>query len=232
MCIRDSFYTDGLLTRIEQNNITDGNDFVNEYTYNADGTVATTTTTVLDAIGTPLSTFVVTYFYADGVRERDEWSLPGFGLFRTVFHSYGSDGLIETSDWQNAGAPGGLLYSYTWNAEGKLEQQALDFERDGVFDEFINITHAGGRPVSRQVIGSPNTIPPNYVEIPFYGPDGRIERIDYDANTDGSIDAVGTAVWEDGPCKKFFLPNLNPTNLAGTDGDPDSASGDVLFCGP
>jgi hypothetical protein len=228
----DYTYTDGVLTRIEQDNDTDGNDFVSDFTYNPDGTLDTTTTTVFDSFGTPVNTVVIDYFYANGLRERDEWTLPGFGLVLTVFHSYDDDGLIETSDWQYAGAPGGQFYMYTWNDDGKLEQIALDIERDGIFDEIINITHAGGRPVSRAITGSLSVTPPNYTETPFYGADGRIERVDYDANSDGSIDATGTAVWEDGPCKKFFLPNLNPTNQAGSDGDPESASGDVLFCGP
>lgn len=231
--VADYFYTDGRLSRVEQDNDTDGNDFAIDYAYNADGTLAQITSTVFDEFGTPESTLNVDYLYTNGVRVRDDWTLPGFGLVLTANHTYGPDGLIAQSDWQNAsGAPGGQFYSFTWNAEGKLTQRAEDFERDGNFDQIIDITHAGGRPVSRMVIGSPSATPPNYTEMPFYGTDGRIDRIDYDANSDGSIDAVGTATWEDGPCKKFFLPNLIPTNEAGSDGDPDSESGDVLFCGP
>ncbi|MFK7887552.1 MAG: hypothetical protein AB8G16_11885 [Gammaproteobacteria bacterium] len=226
-------YTDGRLTQFTQDNDTDGNDFQSDYTYNADGTLDTATTLVFDAGGTTISTLLINFVYANGLRIRDDWSVPGFGLVLTATHTYDADGLIEQSDWVNAGgAPGGQQYLFSWNAEGKLVQRATDFQRDGIFDEILNITHAGGVPVLRELLGSPNTTPANYTETPTYGGNGRLEQVDYDANIDGSVDAVATAVWEDGPCKKFFLPTLIPTNNAGSDGDPDSASGDVLFCGP
>lgn len=124
-----------------------------------------------------------------------------------------------------------MEFDFTWNADGKLTQKRTDIDADGTFDETIDFVHQGGRIAQRITVGSLSFIPPNFTETVIYdATSGRIERIEYDANSDGSVDAVGRYLWEDGPCQLFLLPDGIP--LGGYDGDPDSPVGDILACGP
>jgi hypothetical protein len=229
----DYSYTDGLLTMVQQDNFTSGNDFQSVYTYDGNGVLTRTDETVFAASGNIVSEIYVVYDYVDDLRTREEWYLTSSDLLILVInHTYDANDLIDASSWVSQLSPGGVDYDFDWNGDGKLVQRRLDAEADGVFDETIVTLHQGGRPVSRTVTGSLSYDPPNYSETVIYDASGRIERIDYDANADGSVDAVATPVWENGPCRRFFLPSLIPTNNAGFDGDPDTPVGDVLFCAP
>ncbi|MFK8013932.1 MAG: thrombospondin type 3 repeat-containing protein [Gammaproteobacteria bacterium] len=228
----DYTWEDGLLTLVEQDNITDGNDFVSAISY-VDGVMTSTVESVFDAMGGLVAQVNIDYDYLDDLRVRDTWTFGPDNLpLLIIDHVYDGNGLIATSSWVNQLTPGGQEFDFTWNTDGKLTQRRTDADADGVFEEVIDIEHAGGVSTMRTVTGSLSFTPADYTETPAYDTDGRILRIDYDANIDGSIDAVGTPVWEEGPCQPFFLPTLNPTNESGFDGDPDSGVGDVLFCGP
>ncbi len=223
---------EGRLSSIDQDNFTAGNDFATAYQYGGDGRLERTDETVFAASGAVLFQSYTTYEYANGLRVRDDvFQLDTDTLILVRNTVFDGDGLVDSASWVNQFGPGGVEFDFTWNGDGKLTEKLTDVDANGTFDETIQYVHQGGRIVQRVTTGSLSFLPPNYTEFVYYdSATGRLERIEYDANSDGSIDAVQTIVWEEGPCQRLFLPDSIPTG--GFDGDPDSPIGDLLFCGP
>ncbi len=226
-------YQDSRLAGFEQDLDGAGADLEFAYTYDGDGRLDNTLATTLTDAGLPTSIISIDYTYdAAGRRDQEQWTQVGGGLLVVVTHTYDAAGRILQSDWQNPILPvGGIQFTFAWNANDKLTQQTQDIGRDGIVDEIRDITHTGGRPESLRIFRLADS-PQVVRETPAYAADGRIDRIDFDGDDDGSVEAFSVAQWEDGPCEVFFLPQLNPPNNTGRDGDADTLVGDVLFCGP
>ena len=230
----DYGYTNGVLTSIDQDNFTaSGNDFAAVYQYDANGVLERSDDTVFAASGTVLAELYTTFHYLNGLRIRDDLFQSGSNtLLLTRNHVYDANGMLATSSWLNQLSPGGVEFDFDWNVDGKLIRKRTDIDADGVFDEVVIYTHQGGRLQSRTVTGSLSVQPPNFTETPIYDANGRVNSLEYDANSDGSVDGVATILWENGPCVPLFVPGELPTGGAGADGDPLSGVGDVLMCAP
>lgn len=162
--------------------------------------------------------------YQGGRRARIDTSLSGQPLSIETF-TYNAQGeqITRTQSDGQGGNPAAT--TYTW-ANGQLASVAGVFDADGPRPRW-ELRWSGQRQT-----GMVKTIDgrAGYSVSYTYDARGRLIRADFDAGSNGSIDAVWTVNWQDLPCQPITLPDFDPL-INSITGFGFSKAGEFSSCG-
>lgn len=221
----------GRITAYSTNSVNGSNAYA--YQYAADGTLSRFDIEQKDGSGTSLNKQYVLYTYSGGRLTQTEAHSSTGTLTSRQQLTYGADGFPSLSVARNPTTQAVTVRSdFTWTANGKLLSYRLDANDDGVIDEAGVFTYTGGklskgvRTTGGQLVSSPG-MTYSYA----YDGTGRMDRIEVDSQSNGSVEGRSTIEYETGPCRpvKFYyvLPVVNGT------GRDTSPNGDLnYYCAP
>lgn len=204
------------------------------------GATTTVMDTSFDATGLPqvsdLSTVPagafmrITYTQAGGRLTEATTTLNGTVVAqeRLEFDANGRPSLRETTRNPAFGGPPTARTEYLWRADGQLERVRVDDDGDGTYETTLTLTYVAGVHASTVQTGATSLTITNVRDGL-----GRVVRTEHDLGSDGSIDAVITATWENGACIPVRMPGLPPFVEARSGGFATTPDGMVAVgCGP
>jgi len=208
---------------------------------------------------TTITEFTYTYDAGTGLLARADVKVTTGGFVTDTYILYSATGgrIVQGDTYQTSDDSLQLSATYTYNTAGQLIQSVSsnsfgtftqDFTRDGsgrldmqvtssTFDTFIqshdNVFDTSNRLATRINV---NTNPfadqyDNYTETYNYNASNELTSVDFDNNSNGSIDGRAFAgATENAPCIAVHIPAL--IRKTGQDGIPGSLIGDVGVCLP
>ena len=181
-----------------------GGEFLNtiDYSYNASMHVANTSSLIqTNGMSNTLTTI---HSYTGTNLDQVQTSVDGT-LMSTLDLSYDGNGLLS-SDLQTIDATASQLRrDYTWRADGQIDaMETTDPDPGRDYETSDNFIYdADDRLVTHQnILNDPAD---NYSFHFKYDSNNLVSDTEIDMNSDGSIEAIVRAVWEDGPCESVYI---------------------------
>lgn len=201
--------------------------------YGTDGLLNRMEVEVRDGGGALLSQEYFLYTYTGGrLTEMVVQLDSGLPAMRQTL-SYGLDGLPAVATTKSLIGPVGpdSRTEYEWNSDKTIRAKRMDVDGDGVFEEVFSYDYVAGRLTrSEKKMGGRYASLPGAATYNFaYDTVGRLERIDVDLGSNGSIDATNAVNFAAGACRTYKMPMLVP--LVTATGHGSSADAVVNPCG-